>query len=256
MDIATPEPTLAPLSLKDNVDPAAPPPLITASSGMVAIAAAENDDGPAQPPTSEASPAQQPLRQNDVSSAATSVKSRTTDRSHFLAEIPSAYDLLPTTPAKNGARSIDSSSSDAAPSSSGHSSVNESKHRLERLPSGSHRHNLSAPKRHQFLSSQVRRFRDLLDGKKEKEEHHHQFLHHGHHIKREVMEHPLSLMKEKIHDFEGESHLASSPSGKKKQTVKEEFLQKYGDLQQVVGRGKKTSKHVWFRESMCKSKAI
>lgn len=236
MDTATPEPDLAPLSLKDNVGPAAPPPLITVSTGMAAIAVAEND-GPAQLVAPETPPAQQPEQQNEIASAATSIRSRTSGRSHVLAEIPSAYDLLPTAPAKNGARSIDSSSSDGAPSSSGHSSVNESKHRFERLPDGSHRHNLSAPKRHQFLSSQVRRFRDLLEGRKDKEEHHHNFLHLGHHIKREVMEHPLSLMKEKIPDFEGEAHLSPASSNNKKLTVKEEFLQKYGDLQQVVGRG-------------------
>ncbi|GJJ72806.1 hypothetical protein EMPS_05164 [Entomortierella parvispora] len=237
METATPpEPTLAPLSLKDNIGPAAPL-LITVPTGMVAIAAAENENGPAQLVTSDASSSQQlqPQPQSEVSSAAPSIKSRASGRRHILAEIPSAFDLLPTAPGKNAARSIDSSSSDAAPSSSGHSSVNESKHRFERLPHGSHRHNLSAPKRHQFLFSQVRRFRELLDVKKDKEDHHHNLLHLGHHIKREAMEHPLSLMKEKIHDFEGESHLA--PGSKKKQTVKEEFLQKYGDLQQVVGRG-------------------
>lgn len=252
MNTARVEPDLATLSLKDqdNRDPSVtivpPSPTVpTPASGMVAIAAAENENGPAQPVAFD--PAQQQQQQQQqVPSAPPSINSRSsgTGRSHVLTEIPSAYDLLPTPPptAKNHssnklgiARSIDSSSShssEAPPSSSGHSSLHhESKHRFERLPNGTHCHNLSAPKRHQFLSSQVRRFKELLEGKKnDKEDHHHD------HIKREAMEHPLSLMKEKMQDFEGDSH-SPSPNNRKKLTVKEEFSEKYGELQQVVGRG-------------------
>ncbi|KAG0053712.1 serine/threonine-protein kinase HAL4/sat4 [Gryganskiella cystojenkinii] len=257
-DTALIEPTLAALSLKEQVEqnpntatitvtPASPslsPPTLApaSSNGRVAIATAENEPGSfSQIQEQQQQPTKVPER---TPSTTPSIKSHSSSpRSHQLAEIPSAYDLYstPSPGHKNGARSIDSSSSDAAPSSSGHSSINESKHRFERLPNGSHHHNLSAPKRHQFLSSQVRRFKDLLEGKKDKEEllqhHQHHLLHQGHHLKREAMEHPLSLMKEKIQDFETDSHLGSALSSKKKLTLKEEFLHKYGDLQQVIGKG-------------------
>lgn len=115
--------------------------------------------------------------------------------------------------------------------------MGESKHRFERLPDGSHAHHLSAPKRQQFLSNQVRRLRDLLEGRKDKEHYHHG----SHHLHPDALEHPLSLLKEKLADFEGDR--SSSPAsfgstaGKKKHSVKEEFVHKYGDLSQVVGKG-------------------
>ncbi|KAF9307895.1 serine/threonine-protein kinase HAL4/sat4 [Podila horticola] len=114
----------------------------------------------------------------------------------------------------------------------------ESKHRLERLSDGSHAHHLSAPKRQQFLSNQVRRLRDILEGKKDKE-HHKEHHYKEHHLHPEALVHPLSLLKEKLADFEGDrsSSPASSSSSKKKHSVKEEFVHKYGELQQVVGKG-------------------
>ncbi|CAO3563141.1 unnamed protein product [Mortierella alpina] len=146
-------------------------------------------------------------------------------RARMLAEIPSAHDLY-----------ADSAASSDTGHSSARSSVNEAKHRFERLPNGGHRHNLCAPKRHQFLTTQVRRLRDLLDGKKDKEGHGNGHGNgHSHHIKREVLEHPLSLVFEKVPDFEGDHH--SPIVGSRKKTVKEEFVQKYGELGPVVGKG-------------------
>ncbi|KAF9968350.1 serine/threonine-protein kinase HAL4/sat4 [Mortierella alpina] len=146
-------------------------------------------------------------------------------RARMLAEIPSAHDLY-----------AGSATSSDTGHSSARSSVNEAKHRFERLPNGGHRHNLCAPKRHQFLTTQVRRLRDLLDGKKDKDGHGNGHGNgHSHHIKREVLEHPLSLVYEKVHDFEGDHH---SPNvGSRKKTVKEEFMQKYGELGPVIGKG-------------------
>ncbi|KAF9571008.1 serine/threonine-protein kinase HAL4/sat4 [Mortierella alpina] len=164
--------------------------------------------------------APQELPQRPHSASSTQSKSGGR-RTRMLAEIPSAHDLY-----------ASSATSSETGHSSSRSSVNEAKHRFERLPNGGHRHNLCAPKRHQFLTTQVRRLRDLLDGKKDKEGHGHGHGNgHGHHIKREVLEHPLSLVYEKMHDLEGDHH---SP---KKKTVKEEFMQKYGELSSVVGKG-------------------
>lgn len=166
---------------------------------------------------------------------------------HVLAEIPSAADLYAPSV---GSRSTPSVASSDSPSS-GHSGVSESKHRFERLPDGSHVHHLSAPKRQQFLSNQIRRLRGLLEGRKDKEHHHHKDKDHhkdhhkdrhkGHHLHPEALEHPLSLLKEKLADFEGDRSSSpisdSSSSSKKKHSVKEEFVHKYGELQQVVGKG-------------------
>ncbi|KAF9119690.1 serine/threonine-protein kinase HAL4/sat4 [Mortierella sp. 14UC] len=148
------------------------------------------------------------------SSIASSVKSHNSNninttpalpRSRMLAEIPSAYDLMPPSSKKaHSHTSSPSSSAGTAHSSGGHSSTHESLHRFERLPDGGHRHHLSAPKRHRFLSEQVHRFRDFLEGHghgAEKQNKHH-------HIKREVMEHPLSLIGEKMHDYEKDREAA------------------------------------------------
>ncbi|KAG0033672.1 serine/threonine-protein kinase HAL4/sat4 [Podila clonocystis] len=162
-------------------------------------------------------------------------------RRHILAEIPSAPDLYaPST----GSRSSPSVASSDSPSSA-HSGIIESKHRFERLPDGSHAHHLSAPKRQQFLSNQVRRLRALLEGRKDKERHHHKEHHHhkdhhkDHHLHLEVLEHPLSLLKEKLAEFEGDrpSSPASFSSSSDKKKLKAEFVHKYGELQQVVGKG-------------------
>ncbi|KAG0039824.1 serine/threonine-protein kinase HAL4/sat4 [Podila clonocystis] len=153
---------------------------------------------------------------------------------HIFAEIPSAADLYaPST----GSRSTPSVASSDSPSSA-HSGIIESKHRFERLPDGSHAHHLSAPKRQQFLSNQVRRLRALLEGRKDKENHHHKDLK-DHHLHPEALEHPLSLLKEKLADFEGDrpSSPASFSSSSDKKKLKVEFVHKYGELQQVVGKG-------------------
>ncbi|KAF9914699.1 serine/threonine-protein kinase HAL4/sat4 [Lobosporangium transversale] len=170
--------------------------------------------------------------------------------SHVLEEIPSAKDNfessdnhhIGSTARSHKSHSVASSNSDTA-QSSGHSSENECKDRFERLPNGGHRHHLSAPKRHQHLVTQIRRLKGLLDGGKKdrekdraekdekKERHSHR---NGHGVLREALEHPLSLLNEKIEDFEkerGHHHHAN------KHSIKEEFAAKYGDLQQVVGRG-------------------
>lgn len=165
-------------------------------------------------------------------------------KNRVFAEIPSAYDLYSGGSPKSRISSPDTGSS------SGRSSANESKHRFEKLPNGGHRHNLSAPKRHQFLANQVRRFKDFLEGKREKDKdkgHDHDQGHgngngngdkhgHGHHhhpASRELVEHPLSLIAEKVEDFEADHFACNS----KKHNVKDDFVQKYGDLQHVVGRG-------------------
>ncbi|KAF9300187.1 hypothetical protein BGZ74_008202, partial [Mortierella antarctica] len=126
------------------------------------------------------------------------------------------------------------SSSDTGPSSA-NSSVIESRIRYERLPNGSHRHHLSAPKRQQFLSNQVRRLRELLDGKREREDP--QTAPH-HHLRPEVFEHPLSLLNEKYQHMETEQlcHGAASPSLQRRNSVKTGFVTKYGELQQVIGK--------------------
>ncbi|KAF8928037.1 hypothetical protein BGZ47_001848 [Haplosporangium gracile] len=175
-------------------------------------------------------------RRSSQSSLASSNKSHnsvdttpTVPRSQMLAEIPSAYDLMPP---NNKARS--QGSSDSAHSSGGHSSTHESVHRFERLPDGGHRHNLSAPKRHRFLSEQAHRFRDFLEGKRNW--HGHDRKHH-HQIDKEVMEHPLSLIGEKMREYEKETHGRDDSVTKNKKVAKECFVHKYGELQQVVGKG-------------------
>ncbi|KAG9072080.1 hypothetical protein KI688_006303 [Linnemannia hyalina] len=175
------------------------------------------------------------------SSIASSINSNvsttpTVPRSRMLSEIPSAYDLMP--PTRNA---HSRASSDTAHSSGGHSSTHESVHRFERLPDGGHRHNLSAPKRHRFLSEQAHRFRDFLEGKRDGHAHDKDKKHHNHHIDKEVMEHPLSLIGEKMREYQREAaHAEGKDSRSKKEAkkeAKEEFVHKYGELQQVVGKG-------------------
>ncbi|KAF9380549.1 serine/threonine-protein kinase HAL4/sat4, partial [Podila verticillata] len=124
-------------------------------------------------------------------------------------------------------------SSDTGPSSA-NSSVIESRHRYERLPNGSHRHHLSAPKRQQFLFNQVRRLRELLDGKRERED-----PTVPHHLRPEVFEHPLSLLNERYQDMDTENNQQQhgGPSLRRRNTVKMDFVHKYGELKQVVGKG-------------------
>ncbi|KAK3819169.1 MAG: kinase-like domain-containing protein [Linnemannia elongata] len=172
------------------------------------------------------------------SSIASSIKSYnssvntdpTAPRSRMLAEIPSAYDLMPP---KHNARSR--ASSDTARSSGGHSSTHESVHRFEKLPDGGHRHNLSAPKRHRFLSEQAHRFRDFLEGKRDWHGHDKDKKHH--HIDKEVLEHPLSLIGEKMREYERDAVHAGGKDSKSRKLTKEDFIHKYGELQQVVGKG-------------------
>ncbi|KAF9177234.1 serine/threonine-protein kinase HAL4/sat4 [Haplosporangium sp. Z 767] len=158
---------------------------------------------------------------------------------HQLAQIPSVnYLYAASTPPS---RSCSAGSSDASPSSgptAGHSPVNESKYRFEQLPNGGHRHHLSAPRRHESLAKRIRRLRELLEGKGEKDgyenAHHHGHGHEKHHSL-ETLKHPLSLLNEKMQDFEFNHH--ASDDSKKKHAVKEEFMQKYGELQETVGKG-------------------
>ncbi|KAF9546301.1 serine/threonine-protein kinase HAL4/sat4 [Mortierella hygrophila] len=156
----------------------------------------------------------------------------TVPRSRMLSEIPSAYDLMP--PTRNA---HSRASSDTARSSGGHSSTHESVHRFERLPDGGHRHNLSAPKRHRFLSEQAHRFRDFLEGKRDWHAHDKDKKHHNHHIDKEVLEHPLSLIGEKMREYQRESVHAGGMDSRSKKEAKDEFVHKYGELQQVVGKG-------------------
>ncbi|KAI1319903.1 hypothetical protein EDD11_002578 [Mortierella claussenii] len=172
------------------------------------------------------------------------------NRAHMLAEIPSAFDLYggdqrSPSPSRKS-HSVASSNSDTTAQSSGRSSVNENKQRFEKLPNGGHRHHLSAPKRHQYLTTQVRRLRGLLDGGKREREREEKEKAHALH--REALEHPLSLLHEKMQDFENDRegrglhhhrhrHQSSSVGGARKHDVKGDFVGKYGDLQQVVGRG-------------------
>ncbi|KAF9376482.1 serine/threonine-protein kinase HAL4/sat4 [Podila verticillata] len=219
--------SLSPASLAKSSTPATP------ELPAVSISAASVPQVHLQEPSPTSSKPQSPAphmlsKPNGSRTHSSSGKPR-----HILAEIPSAADLYaPST----GSRSSPSVASSDTPSSS-HSGMGESKHRFERLPDGSHAHHLSAPKRQQFLSNQVRRLRDLLEGRKDKEHYHHG----SHHLHPDALEHPLSLLKEKLADFEGDR--SSSPAsfgstaGKKKHSVKEEFVHKYGDLSQVVGKG-------------------
>ncbi|KAG0271170.1 serine/threonine-protein kinase HAL4/sat4 [Linnemannia exigua] len=183
------------------------------------------------------------------SSIASSVKSHSSTnttpalpRSRMLAEIPSAYDLMPPK-AKSQTSSSDTAHS-SGHSSSGHESVN----RFERLPDGGHRHRLSAPKRHRFLSEQVQRFRDFLDNKRDGHGHGNggngekgrkgeKGGKHHHHIKQEVLEHPLSLIGEKIREYEKEAEHGDGSAVRSRKSAKEDFVHKYGELHQVVGKG-------------------
>ncbi|KAF9922579.1 serine/threonine-protein kinase HAL4/sat4, partial [Mortierella alpina] len=124
------------------------------------------------------------------------------------------------------------------------SSVIESRVRFERLANGSHRHHLSAPKRQQFLSNQVRRLRELLDGKRERDDPQHNHLHAQAQLKPEVFQHPLSLLNEKYQDLDTEqSGSPVSTSRRRQHNVKLDFVQKYGELQQVIGKGNIFTQH-------------
>lgn len=136
-------------------------------------------------------------------------------------------------------------SSDTGPSSA--SSVAESRIRFEKLTNGQHRHHLSAPKRQQFLSNQVRRLRELLDGKRERDDQQQPLppLNNASQgqlpqLQPDVYEHPLSLLNEKYQDLDNEQSMGSPSGGVRRpnSSIRTDFVQKYGDLQQVVGKGK------------------
>ncbi|KAG9326196.1 hypothetical protein KVV02_001080 [Mortierella alpina] len=158
-------------------------------------------------------------------------------KSQLLAEIPSTTDTCtPAGPSSASPSSWSIASSDTGPSSA--SSVIESRIRFERLANGSHRHHLSAPKRQQFLSNQVRRLRELLDGKRDRDDPQHNHLHAQAQLKPEVFQHPLSLLNEKYQDLDTEqSGSPVSTSRRRQHNVKLDFVQKYGELQQVIGKG-------------------
>ncbi|KAG0062820.1 serine/threonine-protein kinase HAL4/sat4 [Linnemannia elongata] len=178
-------------------------------------------------------PLPQPLR-----SSTTHLRSG--HRSQLMTDIPSSADYYgPAGPSSASPSSWSIASSDTAPSSA--SSVNE-KVRYERLSNGGHRHHLSAPKRHQFLANQVRRLRELLDGRRDRDDHSlnpppHQQQHGQHHLKPEVFEHPLSLLNEKYQDLETDPTGSPASSHRRRHSVKTDFLQKYGELQQIIGKG-------------------
>ncbi|KAF9271549.1 serine/threonine-protein kinase HAL4/sat4, partial [Mortierella alpina] len=158
-------------------------------------------------------------------------------KSQLMAEIPSTSETYaPAGPSSASPSSWSIASSDTGPSSA--SSVIESRIRFERLANGSHRHHLSAPKRQQFLSNQVRRLRELLDGKRERDDPQHNHLHAQAQLKPEVFQHPLSLLNEKYQDLDTEqSGSPVSTSRRRQHNVKTDFVQKYGELQQVIGKG-------------------
>ncbi|KAF9903172.1 serine/threonine-protein kinase HAL4/sat4 [Linnemannia zychae] len=182
-------------------------------------------------------PPPQPLRSS-------SSRLRSGHRSQLMTDIPSSADYYgPAGPSSASPSSWSIASSDTAPSSA--SSVIESRVRFERLPQGGHRHHLSAPKRQQFIANQVRRLRELLDGRRERDDHSlnsqpqlQQPPSHGHHqLKPEVFEHPLSLLNEKYQDLETDPTGSPASSHRRRHSVKTDFLHKYGELQQVIGKG-------------------
>ncbi|KAF8939537.1 kinase-like domain-containing protein [Dissophora ornata] len=208
-----------------------------------------------QPPDPQHQQHQRPLPPHPLRPSM-SARGRSGGRSQLMTEIPPSADYY--SPAGLSSASPSSwsiASSDTAPSSA--NSIVESKIRFERLPNGSHRHHLSAPKRQQFLSNQVRRLRELLDGKRDREDHtsaaplshhgghmhqHHQHQQHqqsggSHHLKSEVFEHPLSLLNEKYQDLDAEQAGSPVASHRRRQALKVDFVQKYGELQQIVGKG-------------------
>ncbi|KAG0375571.1 serine/threonine-protein kinase HAL4/sat4 [Mortierella sp. AD032] len=186
-------------------------------------------------------PPPQPLRSS-------SSRLRSGHRSQLMTDIPSSADYYgPAGPSSASPSSWSIASSDTAPSSA--SSVIESRVRFERLPQGGHRHHLSAPKRQQFLANQVRRLRELLDGRRDKDDHspnsqsqlqpqqQQQQQHGQHQLKPEVFEHPLSLLNEKYQDLDTDSTGSPASSHRRRHSVKTDFLQKYGELQQIIGKG-------------------
>ncbi|KAF9420292.1 serine/threonine-protein kinase HAL4/sat4 [Podila epigama] len=141
--------------------------------------------------------------------------------------IPSTVDLHP--PSAANSRSTSPSRTPSVPLT-----PIESKHRFEVLPNGSHVHHLSAPKREQFLMHQMRRVWELLEGKKDKG--HHQRQHH--HGRQDAMEDPLSLFNKKLHDIDGNRpSTPESTHSHKKHSVEDDFVSKYGELHNVIGKG-------------------
>ncbi|KAF9133041.1 serine/threonine-protein kinase HAL4/sat4 [Mortierella sp. 14UC] len=182
-------------------------------------------------------PPPQPLRSS-------SSHLRNGHRSQLMTDTPSSADYYgPAGPTSASPSSWSVASSDTAPSSAG--SVIESRVRFERLPQGGHRHHLSAPKRQQFIANQVRRLRELLEGRRDRDDHslnsQPQLLHppqHGHHqLKPEVFEHPLSLLNEKYQDLETDPTGSPASSHQRGHSVKTDFLHKYGELQRIIGKG-------------------
>ncbi|KAF9921476.1 serine/threonine-protein kinase HAL4/sat4 [Linnemannia zychae] len=183
--------------------------------------------------------------QSSASSQNSTHTTPTLPQSRMLAEIPSVYDLKP----GNVRSKSPTPSSDSGRSSNHSSSGQERPPRFERLPDGGHRHHLSAPRRHKFLSEQAHKFKEFLEGKRgrdEKRQRHptppppqsQQAPNHNHHhfIKKEILEHPLSLISEKLHEYE-KNNKSTSTSRNSSATRKDDFVHKYGILQQVVGRG-------------------
>ncbi|ORZ08034.1 kinase-like domain-containing protein [Lobosporangium transversale] len=194
-------------------------------------------------------------------------------RSQLITGLPSSIDQIsPSGLASVSPSSWSTISSDTTPSLAS-SSAFESKVRFERLPQGGHRHHLSAPKRHQFLSNQVRRLRELLDSKRDHhaEDHtspitgiphsHAQSPLQGssHQFKSEVLEDSSPLSSEKCQEMDTDRYQhqpqlhphpyphpqqqnggVASPTAhnrRRQSLLKTDFAQKYGELQQVIGKG-------------------
>ncbi|KAF9918623.1 hypothetical protein FBU30_000123 [Linnemannia zychae] len=173
-------------------------------------------------------PPSQPLR-----SASSRLRS-SSHRSQLMTDLPSSTDNGPAGPSSASPSSWSIASSDTAPSSA--SSVME-KARFERLPQGGHRHHLSAPKRQQFLANQVRRLRELLDGRRDRDDHSMNSQNQHHQLKPEVFEHPLSLLNEKYQNLEADGAGSPASSHRRRYSVKTDFLHKYGELQHIIGKG-------------------
>ncbi|KAF9380669.1 serine/threonine-protein kinase HAL4/sat4 [Mortierella sp. AD011] len=155
-----------------------------------------------------------------------------------LATVISSDPCASAGPSRASPSSWSTVSSETAPSF-GSSSVIDSKYRFEKLPNGGHRHNLSAPRRQQFLSNQVRWLKELIEGKKDREETTTAPQSQGpHQLKPEVFENPLSLLNEKYQNLDADQTGSPVATNRVKCALKSDFVQKYGELQQqVVGKG-------------------
>ncbi|KAF9993840.1 serine/threonine-protein kinase HAL4/sat4, partial [Entomortierella chlamydospora] len=167
-----------------------------------------------------------------------SARGRSSYNNSQLATVISSGPSAPAGPSRASPSSWSTASSETTPSS-GSSSVIDSKYRFEKLPNGGHRHHLSAPRRQQFLSNQVRWLKELIEGKKDREENTAAPQSQGsHQLKPEVFENPLSLLNEKYQNLDADQTGSPVANNRLKYALKSDFVQKYGELQQqVIGKG-------------------